>query len=137
MTFSSCVISGHTIDNKRVDLRKAASGKEEDEEVLRAKAYDPEAKELKKLFVGNLDFECSEDDLTLYFQTYGPIEEISIGQTPEGKSKGYAFINFESAISVDSVQENRPHSLNDRCRDGNRIFGKLKCSLIRVVGKVA
>ena len=63
MTSSSCVTSGHTIDNKRVDLRKAASGKEEDEEVLRAKAYDPEAKELKKLFVGNLDFECSEDDL--------------------------------------------------------------------------
>ena len=52
--------TGHVIDNKGVDLRRAASGREENEEVLRAKEYDPEAAELKKLCVGNLDSECSQ-----------------------------------------------------------------------------
>ena len=35
--------TGHVIDNKGVDLRRAASGREENEEGLRAKEYNPEA----------------------------------------------------------------------------------------------
>ena len=105
---------GHMIDNKKVDLRRAASGKEEDLEVLRAKAYNPEADELKKLYVGNIDTDTSEEQVRDYFLQYGNINEISLATTPDGVSKGFAHITFDTAGSVDGVQENRPHSLNDR-----------------------
>lgn len=99
--------TGHVIDNKGVDLRRAASGREENEEVLRAKEYDPEAAELKKLCVGNLDSECSQEEVRDYFGQYGDIEDIEMTVTP-------VMIKFVSAASVDRVQENRPHSLRDR-----------------------
>ena len=120
-----CIATGtHIIDGKRVDLRRAASGREENEEVLRSKEYDPEAKDLKKLFVGNLDFETGEPEIEAYFCQYGEIDNISIGRAPDGKSRGYAFVNYVSAASVDRVQETRPHTLLDRKLETKRATPK-------------
>ena len=80
-----CIATGtHIIDGKRVDLRRAASGREENEEILRAKEYDPEAKDLKKLFVGNLDFETGEAEIEAYFSQYGEIDNISMDELRMG-----------------------------------------------------
>ena len=106
--------SGHVIENKSVDLRKASSGSIESEEVLRAKAYDPEAKELKKLFVGNHLFETTEDEIREYFSQFGQIDNVAMGRAPDGQSRGYSFIHFVSSASVDRVQETRPHNLGGR-----------------------
>ena len=56
-----CLASSHQIDGKRVNPTKAADGKEENEEVLRAKVYDPKALDLKKLRVSSLDPGTSEE----------------------------------------------------------------------------
>ena len=78
-----CLASTHHIDGKRVDLRKAADGREENEEVLRAKAYDPEAPILKKLRVSNLDPLTSEAEITEYFSQYGDLESLALARDPE------------------------------------------------------
>ena len=107
--------SSHQISGKRVDLRKAADGKEENEEVLRAKAYDPEARELRKLRVSNLEPGTSEPEITEYFSQYGALESLSLARDPaSGASLCTASLEFVSARAVDVIQERRPHSLGDR-----------------------
>ena len=61
VALDQCLASSHQIDGKRVDPTKAADGKEENEEVLRAKVYDPEAPDLKKLRVSSLNPGTSEE----------------------------------------------------------------------------
>jgi len=50
------------------------------------------------IFVKNLDESASEDDLTELFTKFGAITEgaLALMKDVEGKSKGFAFINFDS-----------------------------------------
>ncbi|KAG2183009.1 hypothetical protein INT44_005990 [Umbelopsis vinacea] len=47
------------------------------------------------LFVSRLSYNLTEDDLMRAFDSYGPIKNIRLVRDTEGKSKGYAFIEFE------------------------------------------
>jgi len=61
---------------------------------------------LKSIFVGNLPFGASEDELRSVFENYGSVSRVSIMMDREtGRSRGFAFIEMandeeaESAIS--------------------------------------
>ncbi|MCL5104904.1 MAG: RNA-binding protein [Armatimonadetes bacterium] len=59
----------------------------------------------KSLYVGNLPYSTSEDDLRAMFEPYGPIEEIRVIQ-----NKGFGFVdvpeeNLEAAIEATNGQE--------------------------------
>ncbi|OAD72471.1 hypothetical protein PHYBLDRAFT_6241, partial [Phycomyces blakesleeanus NRRL 1555(-)] len=47
------------------------------------------------LFIARLSYELTESDLMREFELYGPIKNIRLVKTPEGKSRGYAFIEYE------------------------------------------
>ena len=47
-----------------------------------------------KLFVGCLPYSRSSQDLSDVFSAYGPLVEVALLTTPEGKSKGAAFVTF-------------------------------------------
>ncbi|GAB5592282.1 hypothetical protein Unana1_07182 [Umbelopsis nana] len=47
------------------------------------------------LFVGRLSYNLTEDDLRREFDLYGPIKNIRLVRDQEGKSRGYAFIEYE------------------------------------------
>src|SRR3954462_10909238 len=48
-----------------------------------------------KLYVGNLTFETTENDLQDLFQTCGPVSEVNlITDRMTGKSKGFAFVTM-------------------------------------------
>ncbi len=50
----------------------------------------------RKLFVGQVPFEANEGDLWNVFSTIGNILELVILRTPQGKSKGCAFVTYET-----------------------------------------
>ena len=65
-----------------------------------------------KLYVGNLPYNTSEDDLRSLFSTYGAVASVAIiTDCDTGRSKGFGFVEFgnddeaRSAISALSGQE--------------------------------
>merc|ERR1719233_640719 len=84
-------------------------------------AVDLESKIMRKIFVGNIDFGTSEDDLKTHFEQYGDIEDVRIHKNQEtGKPKGFGFITFVSSSGVDNVQMCRPHMLQGKTLDTKR-----------------
>lgn len=50
-----------------------------------------------KLFIGNLSFKLSDDDIRELFQKFGTITEVAIPTNREtGRPRGFAFITFET-----------------------------------------
>ena len=55
----------------------------------------------KKLFVGNLSFQTTESEITSAFETYGPVESVSIiTDKYDGRPRGFAFIEMPSAAEA-------------------------------------
>jgi cold-inducible RNA-binding protein len=53
---------------------------------------------LKNIFVGNLDFNTSEDDLRHLFETYGQVDRVSIMTDRDtGRSRGFGFVEMANA----------------------------------------
>jgi cold-inducible RNA-binding protein len=53
---------------------------------------------LKNIFVGNLDFNTSEDDLRQLFAAYGQVDRVSIMTDRDtGRSRGFGFVEMTNA----------------------------------------
>ena len=53
---------------------------------------------MKNIFVGNLDFNTSEDELRKLFETYGQVDRVSIMTDRDtGRSRGFGFVEMTSA----------------------------------------
>jgi RNA recognition motif-containing protein len=49
----------------------------------------------KKIFVGNLSFQTTENDLTEAFSQHGPVEAVAIIMDRDtGRSKGFGFVTM-------------------------------------------
>ena len=46
------------------------------------------------LFIGNLNYLTTESRLRDVFEKYGPIESLVLVKDHEGKSRGYAFVEY-------------------------------------------
>jgi cold-inducible RNA-binding protein len=53
---------------------------------------------LKNIFVGNLDFNTTEDELRQLFEVHGQVDRVSIMTDREtGRSRGFGFVEMASA----------------------------------------
>jgi len=53
---------------------------------------------LKNIFVGNLDFNTSEDELRQLFEVYGQVDRVAIMTDRDtGRSRGFGFVEMSSA----------------------------------------
>lgn len=58
----------------------------------------------KKLFVGNLAWETTQDELQELFTQYGEVEEaIIITDKFSGRSKGFGFVTFTDDAAADEA----------------------------------
>ncbi|XP_014281775.1 RNA-binding protein squid isoform X1 [Halyomorpha halys] len=69
----------------------------------------------RKLFVGGLSWETSDKELREHFSTYGSIDSINVKTDPNtGRSRGFAFIVFKTAESIDKVLAAGDHVINNK-----------------------
>jgi cold-inducible RNA-binding protein len=66
-------------------------------EVAHAQIAHSEAIRLKNIFVGNLDFNTSEDELRKLFEVHGQVDRVSIMTDRDtGRSRGFGFVEMTS-----------------------------------------
>ncbi|CAO1430497.1 unnamed protein product [Diamesa serratosioi] len=69
----------------------------------------------RKLFVGGLSWETTEKELRDHFGAYGEIESINVKTDPTtGRSRGFAFIVYGAADSIDKVVAAGDHIINNK-----------------------
>jgi cold-inducible RNA-binding protein len=95
---------------------------------------------MTNIFVGNLSFQTSQEDLNATFSQYGPVERVNIvTDRDSGQPRGFAFVEMterrdaETAISVlngselngraINVNEARPKTEGGGGRSGGRSGG--------------
>jgi RNA recognition motif-containing protein len=60
----------------------------------------------KKLYVGNLAFSSTEADLRELFEQHGALLSVNLITDREtGRSRGFAFVEYEDASSADKAQQ--------------------------------
>ncbi len=60
----------------------------------------------QKLYVGNLNFDATEDQVRQLFGEYGQVEEVKIVMDRfSGRSRGFAFVRMDSSDSAGKAKE--------------------------------
>lgn len=60
----------------------------------------------QKLYVGNLNFDATENDVREAFGTFGQVEDVKIVMDRfSGRSRGFAFVRMDSAESAGKAKE--------------------------------
>lgn len=73
---------------------------------------------MNKMFVGNLAFEMTQDDLASLFDGYGTVTEVMIpSDRMTGRPRGFAFVSMSAASEVTSAIE----ALNGTEQQGRQI----------------
>jgi nucleolin len=52
------------------------------------------------VFVGNVSYQCTEEDLRAFFAGCGPIKSVRVAMGEDGRPKGFAHVEFESATAA-------------------------------------
>lgn len=59
---------------------------------------------MKNIFVGNLDFHTSEDELRQLFEPYGQVDRVSIlTDRDTGRSRGFGFVEMANSEEGDKA----------------------------------
>ena len=76
---------------------------------------------MKNIFVGNLSYQTTEDDLRAAFQAYGAIERVSIVTDRDtGQPRGFAFVEMtNSAEAASAINGLNGTELNGRAMNVN------------------
>ncbi|MEJ1280840.1 RNA binding motif protein 28 [Cricetulus griseus] len=101
-TFEGCKINV-TVAKKKLKNKSKEKRKNENSESPKKEPKPKKAKVADKkarLIIRNLSFKCSEDDLKTAFTPYGTVLEVNIPRKPDGKMRGFAFVQFKNLLEA-------------------------------------
>lgn len=82
---------------------------------------DPQAEKFRKLFIGGLNYETTEETIKQHFEQWGEIVDCVVMKNPATKrSRGFGFITYKASEMLDDAQTNRPHKIDNRELDTKR-----------------
>ncbi|XP_062867799.1 heterogeneous nuclear ribonucleoprotein A/B-like isoform X1 [Trichomycterus rosablanca] len=88
----------HRLDGRQIDPKKAMAMKK-----------DP----VKKIFVGGLNPETTEEKVKEYFGAFGEIETVELPTDPKtSKRRGFVFITYKEEVPVKKILEKKYHTVN-------------------------
>jgi len=80
-----------------------------------------EHKSLRKVFVGGLNYNTTDETLKSYFEQFGELVDSIVMKFPDnGRSRGFGFVEYASLEEVDKCQAARPHKLDEKTVETKR-----------------
>lgn len=86
------------ISSPKIGLQGSEGTKEEEEDARHVAASN-------RLFVRNLPFEATEEELEEHFSIFGTVVECHIPVDDQHRNKGYAFVTYESHLGAHRAQK--------------------------------
>ncbi|KAG9491710.1 hypothetical protein GDO78_000295 [Eleutherodactylus coqui] len=87
------------------------------------KGEEPE--QLRKLFIGGLSFETTDDSLRNHFEQWGALTDCVVMRDPNTKrSRGFGFVTYSSVSEVDAAMDARPHRVDGRVVEPKRAVSR-------------
>uniref|UniRef100_A0A8D0YSC6 Heterogeneous nuclear ribonucleoproteins A2/B1 n=1 Tax=Sus scrofa TaxID=9823 RepID=A0A8D0YSC6_PIG len=84
-----------------------------------------EKEQFRKLFIGGLSFETTEESLRNYYEQWGKLTDCVVMRDPASKrSRGFGFVTFSSMAEVDAAMAARPHSIDGRVVEPKRAVAR-------------
>uniref|UniRef100_A0A8C2TNK6 Heteroous nuclear ribonucleoprotein A2/B1 n=1 Tax=Coturnix japonica TaxID=93934 RepID=A0A8C2TNK6_COTJA len=84
-----------------------------------------EKEQLRKLFIGGLSFETTDDSLRNYYEQWGKLTDCVVMRDPASKrSRGFGFVTFSSMAEVDAAMAARPHTIDGRVVEPKRAVAR-------------
>lgn len=81
--------------------------------------------QLRKLFIGGLNLDTTEESLKDYFSRWGETVDVVVMRFPDTKrSRGFGFVTYENVESVDAVLIAKPHVLDGKEIEPKRAVAK-------------
>ncbi|CAF1348201.1 unnamed protein product, partial [Adineta steineri] len=93
----------HIVDGRQIDPKRAMPREEANNDDVHLT--------VKKIFIGGIRDGLDEDTLRKHFEKYGNINDCLLMHDKNGKTRGFAFIEFDDYDSVDKVILARPHTI--------------------------
>uniref|UniRef100_A0A8C2AFJ4 Heterogeneous nuclear ribonucleoprotein A3 n=1 Tax=Cyprinus carpio TaxID=7962 RepID=A0A8C2AFJ4_CYPCA len=87
------------------------------------RGHEPE--QLRKLFIGGLSFESTEDSLRAHFEQWGKLTDCVVMRDPANKrSRGFGFVTYSCVAEVDAAMAARPHKVDGRVVEPKRAVSR-------------
>jgi cold-inducible RNA-binding protein len=85
---------------------------------------------MKNIFVGNLNFEATEDSVRSLFEAYGTVDKVSIiTDRDTGRAKGFGFVEMSANADADrAIAELNGRELGGRALNVNEARPKTERS---------
>ena len=90
-------LNGHKINGRKIGVRDADS---DDKKGKREKRKDPEG---LKLYIGNLPFKATEENIKAMFNGIATVNDLVIATSGDGKPKGFAFAFVKETDKGDEI----------------------------------
>ncbi|CAN0432718.1 unnamed protein product [Rangifer tarandus platyrhynchus] len=85
------------------------------------KGQKKEAEQIRKLFIGGLSFQTTEESLGKYYQQWGELTDcVVLRDLASQRSRGCGFVTFSSMTELDAAMAARPHSIDGRVLEPRR-----------------
>uniref|UniRef100_A0A8C6ZKI1 Heterogeneous nuclear ribonucleoprotein A1 n=1 Tax=Nothoprocta perdicaria TaxID=30464 RepID=A0A8C6ZKI1_NOTPE len=86
-------------------------------------SWEPE--QLRKLFIGGLSFETTDESLRSHFEQWGTLTDCVVMRDPNTKrSRGFGFVTYSSVEEVDGAMNARPHKVDGRVVEPKRAVSR-------------
>ncbi|KAL7989848.1 hypothetical protein Chor_012514, partial [Crotalus horridus] len=92
---------------------------------LSPNASPKEPEQLRKLFIGGLSFETTDESLRNHFEQWGTLTDCVVMRDPNTKrSRGFGFVTYSTVEEVDAAMNARPHKVDGRVVEPKRAVSR-------------
>ncbi|VDK85343.1 unnamed protein product [Litomosoides sigmodontis] len=83
----------------------------------------------RKLFIGGLSHETTDEQLRQYYSKWGTVVDCIVIRDPQTKySRGFGFVTFATVQMAEAAMANRPHTINNKVVDPKRAIPREQMS---------